>query len=46
MIEIGSPKVRMGWQKRESAGLDSHDRLAVNRKLNSLSGYVVSQQTV
>ena len=32
MIEIGSPKVRMGWQKRESAGLDSHDRLAVNRK--------------
>ena len=21
----------MGWQKRESAGLDSHDRIAVNR---------------
>ena len=36
----------MGWQNRESAGLDSHDRLAVNRKLYSLSGCVVSQQTV
>ena len=23
----------MGWQKRESAGLDSHDQTAVNRKL-------------
>ena len=39
-------KSRMGWQKRESARLDLHDRIAVNRKLYSLSGCVVSQQTV
>ena len=46
VIEICWPKVRMGWQKRESAGVDSHDQIAVNRKLHSLSGCVVSQQTV
>ena len=36
-IEICRPKVHMGWQKRESAGLDSHDQNAVNRKL---AGYL------
>ena len=30
----------MGWQKRESAGLDSNDRIAMNGKLYSLSGCV------
>ena len=28
----------MGWQKRESAGLDSHDQNAVNRKLEVYLG--------
>ena len=28
----------MGWQKRESAGLDSHDRTAVNRKISVYLG--------
>ena len=29
LIKIYWPKVRMDWQKRESAGLDLHDRIAV-----------------
>ena len=37
-IEICWPKVRMGWQKREFAGLDSHDRIAVNGKLSVYLG--------